>query len=212
MAKEEKITVRVYKDYTFEKKNLPVIEKTDTQYCIMATKYAEMLLERDIADRDVTDFSSQIMDKKAWIACEVAKEIEEMVNKVRQDIIDRCTLHWNSCEELINKYETIIKNNKSYDKNKEGTLPEIAKNIQDVSIFISVTRKDNEISTFTDIRTVDITDNADIKCAVANVITDVMLKKYWIGGMIDKITVIPIYSCNSGFYVKPEDFNYLLKL
>ena len=116
MAKEEKITVRVYKDYTFEKKNLLVIEKTDTQYCIMATKYAEMLFERDIADRDVTDFSSQIMDKKAWIACEVTKEIEEMVNKVRQDIIDRCTLHLNSCEELISKYETIIKNNKSYDK------------------------------------------------------------------------------------------------
>ena len=112
MAKEETITVRVYKDYTFEKKNLPVIEKTDTQYCIMATKYAEMLFEIDIADRDVTDFSSQIMDKKAWIACEVTKEMEEMVSRIKNDILDKYSMNWNSAEPFIKKYEEIIKNNK----------------------------------------------------------------------------------------------------
>ena len=116
MAQEETITVRVYKDYTFDKKKLPVIEKTDAEYALIASLLVESQIQREIESGEVSDLDYQIMDKKAWIACEVTKEIEEMVNKVRQDIIDRCTLHWNSCEKLISKYETIIKNNKSYDK------------------------------------------------------------------------------------------------
>ena len=84
---------------------------------------------------------------------------------------------------------------------------------KDVFVFISVIRKDKEITTFTTVRNIDVESNGDIAEAIADVIDEVKEKKNWIGGKIEKIKVstkgdnLVLYSQEMG-----KEFNYLLKL
>ena len=84
---------------------------------------------------------------------------------------------------------------------------------KDVLIFISVIKKDNQISTWSTIKEIDIDNQADLIDAIAEVIEQVKSKKKWIGGKIEKIRVnVVAFENESQLYYKenPTEFNYLL--
>lgn len=87
------------------------------------------------------------------------------------------------------------------------------KEIEDVSIFISVTQVgDINKLHWMEIKKLDVTYEGDLTQAITDVILNVKNRAQLEGGCIDKILVTILNSFNSGFYVKPKDFNYLLKL
>lgn len=84
---------------------------------------------------------------------------------------------------------------------------------KDVLIFISVIKKDNQISTWSTIEEIDIDSQADLIDAIAEVIERVKNKKKWIGGKVEKIRVnVSAFKNESQLYYKenPTEFNYLL--
>jgi hypothetical protein len=86
---------------------------------------------------------------------------------------------------------------------------------KDVLIFISVIKKDNQISTWSTIEEIDIDSQADLIDAIAEVIERVKNKKKWIGGKVEKIRVnvtVSAFKKESQLYYKenPTEFNYLL--
>ena len=84
---------------------------------------------------------------------------------------------------------------------------------KDVLIFISVIKKDNQISTWSTIEEIDIDNQADLIDAIAEVIERVKPKKKWIGGKVEKIRVnVSAFKNESQLYYKenPTEFNYLL--
>ena len=84
---------------------------------------------------------------------------------------------------------------------------------KDVLIFISVIKKDNQISTWSTIEEIDIDSQADLIDAIAEVIERVKSKKKWIGGKVEKIRVnVSAFKNESQLYYKenPTEFNYLL--
>ena len=87
----------------------------------------------------------------------------------------------------------------------------IKKEEKDITIFISVVRKDTMITTWTE--TTKITDNSidNIKGVIKSLIDSVKDKKRWIGGKIETITVKD--HCNHTLYNGGDfkEFNSLLK-
>ena len=84
---------------------------------------------------------------------------------------------------------------------------------KDVLIFISVIKKDNQISTLSTIEEIDIDIQADLIGAIAEVIEQVKNRKKWIGGKVEKIRVnVSAFNSESQLYYKenPTEFNYLL--
>ena len=87
----------------------------------------------------------------------------------------------------------------------------IKKEEKDITIFISVVRRDTMITTWTE--TTKITDNSidNIKGVIKSLIDSVKDKKRWIGGKIETITVKD--QCNHTLYNGGDfkEFNSLLK-
>ena len=87
----------------------------------------------------------------------------------------------------------------------------IKKEEKDITIFISVVRRDTMITTWTE--TTKITDNSidNIKGVIKSLIDSVKDKKRWIGGKIETITVKD--HCNHTLYNGEDfkEFNSLLK-
>ena len=84
---------------------------------------------------------------------------------------------------------------------------------KDIFIFISVIRKDNQITTWSATEKIDIDNPADLIDAIAGVIEQVKNKKRWIGGKVEKIRVkVSEFKNESQLYYKenPTEFNYLL--
>ncbi len=84
---------------------------------------------------------------------------------------------------------------------------------KDILIFISVIKKDNQISTWSTIEEIDIDSKADLIGAIAEVIEQVKNRKKWIGGKVEKIRVnVSAFKSESQLYYKenPTEFNYLL--
>ena len=84
---------------------------------------------------------------------------------------------------------------------------------KDIFIFISVIRKDNQITTWSATEKIDIDNQADLIDAIAGVIEQVKNKKRWIGGKVEKIRVkVSEFKNESQLYYKenPTEFNYLL--
>ena len=84
---------------------------------------------------------------------------------------------------------------------------------KDVLIFISVIKKDNQISTWSAIEEIDINNQADLIDAITEVIERVKNRKKWIGGKVEKIRVnVSAFKNESQLYYKenPTEFNYLL--
>ena len=84
---------------------------------------------------------------------------------------------------------------------------------KDVLIFISVIKKDNQISTWSTIEGIDIDSQADLIDAITGVIERVKNRKKWIGGKVEKIRVnVSAFKNESQLYYKenPTEFNYLL--
>ena len=83
---------------------------------------------------------------------------------------------------------------------------------KDVFVFISVIRKDNEVTTFTTVKNVDIESKRDIAEAIVDVLDEVKEKKHWVGGKIEKIKVSTKGDDSVLYYQEMgEEFNYLLK-
>ena len=85
--------------------------------------------------------------------------------------------------------------------------------IKDIFIFISVIRKDNQITTWSATEKIDIDNQDDLIDAIAGVIEQVKNKKRWIGGKVEKIRVkVSEFKNESQLYYKenPTEFNYLL--
>lgn len=84
---------------------------------------------------------------------------------------------------------------------------------KDVLIFISVIKKDNQISTWSTIEEIDIDSQAELIDTISKAIVRVKNKKYWIGGKVEKIRVnVSAFKNESQLYYKekPTEFNYLL--
>ena len=84
---------------------------------------------------------------------------------------------------------------------------------KDIFIFISVIRKDNQITTWSATEKIDIDNQDDLIDAIAGVIEQVKNKKRWIGGKVEKIRVkVSEFKNESQLYYKenPTEFNYLL--
>ena len=84
---------------------------------------------------------------------------------------------------------------------------------KDIFIFISVIRKDNQITTWSATEKIDIDNPADLIDAIAGVIEQVKNKKRWIGGKVEKIRVkVSKFKNENQLYYKenPTEFNYLL--
>lgn len=84
---------------------------------------------------------------------------------------------------------------------------------KDIIIFISVIRKDNQITTWSTTEKIDIDSQADLIDAITGVIEQVKNKKRWIGGKVEKIRVkVSEFNNESQLYYKenPTEFNYLL--
>lgn len=84
---------------------------------------------------------------------------------------------------------------------------------KDVLIFISVIKKDNQISTWSTIEEIDIDSQAALIDAIAGVIERVKNRKKWIGGKVERIRVnVSAFKNESQLYYKenPTEFNYLL--
>ncbi len=84
---------------------------------------------------------------------------------------------------------------------------------KDIFIFISVIRKDNQITTWSATEKIDIDSQVDLIDAIAGVIEQVKNKKRWIGGKVEKIRVkVSKFKNENQLYYKenPTEFNYLL--
>lgn len=84
---------------------------------------------------------------------------------------------------------------------------------KDVLIFISVIKKDNQISTWSTIEEIDIDSQAELIDTISKAIVRVKNKKKWIGGKVEKIRVnVSAFKNESQLYYKenPTEFNYLL--